>query len=263
MTAAENQAGAGKSAASEELTMGSIEGKLTLALVRGSDYAHAGEEEAIDLVLEPLTKSPETLLLDVGCGIGGTAHYVEDHGWGKVTGVDLDPANITAAKQRHPGIEFICSDAVLLEERLSTRFDVLYSFNAFFLFTDKPAALKAMRAVARPGAALAIFDYVDLGGYDEWHQQRKTPGMRHALELDAMEEMLRDGGWRLDRIVTLHADYLRWYESLVTSIESMREAIIAQSNESFYEFVHTRYAETLEDARAGRLGGATIYASAS
>ena len=33
-------------------------------------------------------------ILDVGCGIGGTAHYVVGQGWGEVTGIDLDPANI-------------------------------------------------------------------------------------------------------------------------------------------------------------------------
>jgi len=262
MTQAKDNAATLPFAKSGEFTMGSITGKLVLAMLRGNDYAHAGEEEAIDLVLGPLAKTPETRLLDVGCGIGGTARYVEERGWGKVTGVDLDPANIAAATERHPGIEFISSDAVLLEQHVTTRFDVVYSFNAFFLFADQPAALKAMRAVARPTAKLAIFDYVDLGGYEEWHQEKRTPGMRHALQLDVMETTLQDSGWNLDRIVPAHADYQRWYETLVASIECKREAIAAQSSASFFDFVRMRYTETLDDVRAGRLGGATIYASA-
>ena len=244
------------------MTMGSITGKLVLAMVRGSDYAHAGEEEAIDLVLGPLQKSPATRLLDVGCGIGGTAHYVQAQGWGQVTGIDIDADNIAAASERHPGIEFLCSDAAALDQYVAPPFDLIYSLNAFFLFADQPAALKAMRAVATQDARLAIFDYVDLGGYEAWHLQRKTPGMRYALQLDSMQAMLRDGGWRLDHIEPAHAEYLRWYESLVASIESKRDEIITLSSVIFYEFVRMRYMETLEDARAGRLGGATVYAAA-
>jgi hypothetical protein len=52
--------------------------KQLLAFIRGSDYAHAGEEEAIDLALRPVPRRPDQLLLDVGCGLGGTAKYVED-----------------------------------------------------------------------------------------------------------------------------------------------------------------------------------------
>ena len=71
MSNAKHELGSG-----EVFTMNSITGKLVLALIRGNDYAHAGEEEAIELVLGPLDKSVRTRILDVGCGIGGTARYV-------------------------------------------------------------------------------------------------------------------------------------------------------------------------------------------
>ena len=255
--------GSPTSAAGGELTMSSITGKLVLSLIRGSDYAHAGEEEAIELVLGPLEKRPEARLLDVGCGIGGTARYVIEHGWGTVTGVDLDRDNIVAAKERHPGQAFICSDAVDLERHVTGPFDVVYLFNAFFLFTDQPAALEAMRAVSRDGGKLALFDYVDLGGYTEWQEHRSTPGLRNALQLDRVDAMLSASGWTLDGIVSMHPDYQRWYEALVERIELMHAAIVAKSSEPFYEYVLTRYTETRDDAREGRLGGATIYATAT
>jgi SAM-dependent methyltransferase len=249
--------------ASGEYTMSSITGKLVLAMIRGSDYAHAGEEEAIDLVLGPLEKTPSARFLDVGCGIGGTARYVQAQGWGNVTGVDIDPDNIAAATERHPGIEFLCSDAAVLNQHVAPSFDVIYSLNAFFLFDDQPAALQAMRSVANSSARLAIFDYVDLGGYAQWQPHRKTPGLRRALQLDLTGDTLRENGWDVDEIVPAHAEYLRWYETLVHSIEAKHEAIVAQSSEGFFEYVRTRYTETRDDVQAGRLGGATIYATAS
>lgn len=247
----------------EAFTMNSITGKLVLSLIRGNDYAHAGEEEAIELVLGPLEPSPHARVLDVGCGIGGTARYVVERNWGRVTGIDLDPENIAVAQAHHPDLDFTCADVVDLERTVTGPFDIIYLFNAFFLFSDQPAALRAMRAVARTGARLALFDYVDLGGYAPWQEHRKTAGLRSTLKLENIEALLPPAGWTVDRIVPAHAEYERWYSELVARIEAMREQIVARSSEGFYHFVLTRYTETRDDVRAGRLGGATVYATAA
>ena len=60
------------------MQMISYTGKQLLALIRGDDYAHAGEAEAIELAFRSVPRRPDQLLLDVGCGLGGTAKYVED-----------------------------------------------------------------------------------------------------------------------------------------------------------------------------------------
>ncbi|MCP4315878.1 MAG: class I SAM-dependent methyltransferase [Hyphomicrobiales bacterium] len=63
-------------------TMNSYLGKQLLALVRQGNYAHAGEEEAIELAMADLPKDAGQELLDAGCGRGGTAAYLQAHGWG-------------------------------------------------------------------------------------------------------------------------------------------------------------------------------------
>ena len=241
--------------------MNSITGKLILSLVRDSDYAHAGEEEAIDLALGPIVSPSTRRWLDVGCGIGGTARYVVGRGWGQVTGIDLDPANIEVARRHHPGLEFVCCDVVDLQRNVTGAFDVIYLLNAFFLFSDQTTALHAMRAVARPEARLVIFDYVDLGGYGAWQVHRKSLGLQHPLVLDQIESILADTGWTLDRVLPANREYLRWYEALVDRIERKRKAIVSLASEDFYDFVLTEFSEIREDVRAGRLGGAILHAS--
>lgn len=243
-------------------TMSSITGKLVLALIRENDYAHAGEEEAIERVLAPLGLQRGSRVLDVGCGIGGTASYVEQRGWGKVTGIDLDPDNIEVARKHHPGPEFTASDVADLEQHVNGPFDAVYLFNAFFLFPDRPAALAAMRGVAAEGARLALFDYVDTGGYHEWQSNRETAGLRSALRLEEMRDELPAAGWKVERIEELNEEYLRWYQEFVDRIVAKRSEVVAISSEGFYEYVLTQYSETLDDTRAGRLGGATFYATA-
>lgn len=243
--------------------MSSVMGKLVLALVREGDYAHAGEEEAIELILGPVATGDDRRFLDVGCGIGGTAGYVGNRGWGSVVGVDIDPANVELARSRHPGLEFVCSDAAALEGKVQGCFNVVYCLNAFFLFRDQAAALKAMRAVASPGADLAIFDYVDRGGYAAWEPKRMRPGLRHPLSIENLMLELDSSGWALERVVIMNDDYLRWYEALVRRIEALRKDIVAVSSSAFYDFVLGIYTEMRDDIECGRLGGATVYAIAA
>ena len=58
--------------------------------VRNGHYAHVGEEEAIDLTMQLINKNPSQKILDIGCGLGGTANYVEKQDFGKVIGIDID-----------------------------------------------------------------------------------------------------------------------------------------------------------------------------
>ena len=51
-------------------SMNSSRGKQVLALIRAGDYAHAGEEEAIELTIAAIPKKPDQRTLDAGCGRG-------------------------------------------------------------------------------------------------------------------------------------------------------------------------------------------------
>src|SRR5512143_3815741 len=138
--------------------MNSLEGKRILALVREGDYAHAGEEEAIELVFSGLARDPDREILDLGCGRGGTADYVQRHGWGRVTGVDIDAETLASAGHAYPGISFVAADAETVAQLWQSRFDLIYLFNSFYAFPDQQEALRSMRLAARPQATLAIFD---------------------------------------------------------------------------------------------------------
>lgn len=56
--------------------------RVLLSQLRGGDYAHPGNEEAIDMILSKLganvTKGPT---LDVGGGFGGTLNYLKQKGF--------------------------------------------------------------------------------------------------------------------------------------------------------------------------------------
>ena len=244
--------------------MNQPEGKRLLAAVRQGDFAHPGEAEAVFQTWSRLPKRPNQLCLDAGCGRGGTAALVQDQGWGRVTGLDVDGESIEEAKGTYPQIEFIKAAVTEAGERFPGRFDLIYSFNAFYAFPNQPAALRSLRRAAVPDGALCIFDYVDRGGFRESPFAR-LPESHHwkPLQPDSLPVLLSDSGWQIEAFVELHSDYRRWYDTLVERFAARRSALHEAFDEDLVKYAEAYYTAMRDAVRAGSLGGAVAYARAS
>ncbi|MDS3861163.1 class I SAM-dependent methyltransferase [Thermosynechococcaceae cyanobacterium BACA0444] len=240
------------------MLMNSFWGKQILALIREGNYAHPGEEEAIELMFATIPSNPDRKMLDVGCGRGGTAHYLQSHGWGNVTGLDLDADSIQYAQEHYPGCKFFTANVLNAPNTLPTTYDLLYLFNSFYAFEDQAQALDALHQVAHPGSTLLIFDYIDLGTY---HQapitQANKPFIPHPIVLAEITSLLGTQ-WQLTRIQDLSAQYQQWYQHFMAQAHSKRLDIIELAGVQAWETVSQVYGELLESIRRGELGGAII-----
>lgn len=244
---------------SAAFAMNSYRGKQILALVRDGDYAHAGEEEAIEIALAGIPKENGRPVLDAGCGRGGTAAYMAAHGWGSVTGIDIEPNSVEYARQTFPHLAFAACDILDAANHVPAGFSLVTLFNVLYTLPDQAAALRALAGVAKPGATLTIFDYIDRGGYrDVPVMDAGKPFLPRPPMTDDIEQLLNDGGWTLQSVTDLTAEYERWYTALVAKIAAKREAITAFADADAYEHVRGRYAGLLAAIRDGRLGGAVI-----
>jgi ubiquinone/menaquinone biosynthesis C-methylase UbiE len=241
------------------MNMNSFEGKRILALVREGDYAHAGEEEAIERAFRSIPKNSDQRLLDVGCGRGGSAEYLRRHGWGHVEGIDRDSDSIDYARATYSEIGFHVCDVLDIVRTVTRTFDVIYMLNAFYAFDRQREALAELRKVAKPTGQLVIFDYtVGANAADT-----PNPMIPHAIRLSEIEAMLRDAGWEPDAVEDLNAEYARWYAEFVQRIQLKRTEIEKIGGSDWYNFVVSMYSGLHGVIAGGGLGGAIVRARAT
>jgi Methylase involved in ubiquinone/menaquinone biosynthesis len=243
------------------MRMNHPDGKRLLATVRDGDYAHAGEEEAIHLLWERLPKIPHQSCLDAGCGRGGTAAFVQSHGWATVTGIDIDAESIAEASARHPGIPFHAFDIAQAGVRFPETFDIIYAFNAFYAFPDQSTALRSLAEAARPQAELCLFDYVNRGGFfDDPFARFPESVLWQPINLDVFPAQLEASGWKMTGRLLLHDAYRRWYENLCGRFTARQETLRAEFSADLVEYAIGYYRAMLTAIENGALGGAIVFA---
>ncbi|MGC1397938.1 MAG: methyltransferase domain-containing protein [Candidatus Binatus sp.] len=243
------------------MNMNSFEGKRILALIRGGDYAHAGEEEAIERAFRGVPKNPDHWMLDVGCGRGGSAEYLRRHGWGHVDGIDRDKDSIEYARTTYPEVAFHICDVLDVPRTVAREFDIVYMLNAFYAFSNQREALATLRRVAKPGAQLIIFDYTIGAKANE--ESLAVDGqilIPHAIRLSEIAAMLSDAGWEPGGIENLSTDYARWYATFVERIQLKRAEIEEIGGSDWYNFVLSMYSGLHGVIAQGTLGGAIVHA---
>lgn len=239
------------------MRMDEFDGKKFLATVRGEDFAHAGEKESIDLVFERLQAQPNWKVLDVGCGRGGTANYVSQRGWGKVTGVDIDESSIVYAKVKYPTSDFSVCAMESVGTQFPEEFDFIYLFNAFYASSDKREAMKSFRKAAKPGATLCIFDYVN------YKPEEKLPdvflGQTPATPAE-LAEFAKDASWNVTKTENLDQQYIEWYRNFLARFDDPK--LKKDYSPEEIESVRAKYSELLAAHESGALGGVLLLAQA-
>jgi SAM-dependent methyltransferase len=190
--------------------------RLLLTHLRGGDYAHAGDAEAIDLVISKVLElSPyvvEGPCLDVGSGFGGTANDLHRLQFHSIFGMDIDAAAVKYAQEHYPHISFIQGNACQANELFdSESFSFIYLFNVLYSIENKVSLLAALTHIARPGALLAIFDYTTKKTSLRLNDLADKP--MYPIVITELKSTLEELGWDVMEITDLSSHFLTWYQA--------------------------------------------------
>ena len=141
------------------------------AASKGVDYHHSGNHLARFVILAGIDDIREASILDVGCGVGHFAKWLNENGYeGDYIGIDLLPEMVERARELNPGMRFEVCDLLLEPDRF--RADYVMSSGIFHLGDTQfmQRVLSVMYASCERGVAfnsLSAWDEVNkkLGYY--------------------------------------------------------------------------------------------------
>ena len=120
--------------------------------VEDAHWWYRGRRRVLIETLHSLSLAPNTRILDAGCGSG--RNMVELAAFGTVTGLELAPASIEAARARGVGEVVGGSLAEMPFEDAS--FDLAGCFDVLEHLEDDLASLRELRRVVRPGGRMLV-----------------------------------------------------------------------------------------------------------
>lgn len=144
----------------------------------------------IDAVLDWAGVTGATAVLDVGCGVGGSARHIARRYGASATGVTLSPvqaqraAGLTASAGLEGRVSVVVADALALPFPPGS-FDLLWSLESGEHMPDKALFLAQMARVARPGARLVVATWCCRPGALSEAEQRLLARICDAYHLPA------------------------------------------------------------------------------
>jgi ubiquinone/menaquinone biosynthesis C-methylase UbiE len=149
-------------------------------------------------------------ILDLGCGTGIISARLSQSAGAKgtVIGCDYSFSMLKAAEKKGKGIDFICADAHKLPFK-TEYFDGVICFSCFPHFEDKPAVLREINRIIKPGGCLVISHLLSRRQINQVHRKVKAAVSGHMmLPKKQMVRALSKSGFRMLRFLDQEGLYL-------------------------------------------------------
>ncbi len=143
--------------------IGKTPNSITLEDLSPMDEFHIGGREATEQLIEQLNFTPQSHVLDIGCGLGGTARFVATRCRNHITGIDLTEEYIETGKTLCKWLNLDTQITLQQGSALSmpfpdNTFDGSYMLHVGMNIEDKASLFAEVQRVLRPGAMFGIYD---------------------------------------------------------------------------------------------------------
>ncbi len=131
--------------------------------VYGEDFVSPGGKQMAFVLIKKMNLEPESRVLDVGCGLGGSAFAMARDFHLFVDGMDLSKNMLELANKKltdyglSDRITLIHGDCLELDH--TNRYDAVYSRDVFLHIQNKKRLFSVLKQSLRPGGRLLFTDY--------------------------------------------------------------------------------------------------------
>jgi tocopherol O-methyltransferase len=129
--------------------------------IRGDESKEKAQLQLIEHLAQLANIKPGSEILDIGCGFGGSSHYLAKTYNARVTGITISPVQVEMAKKTAEAerldAKFLLMDAEAMH--FHKQFDVLWSIESISHYQDIPGFFASASKLLKPGGPFAITDF--------------------------------------------------------------------------------------------------------
>ncbi len=202
------------------------------------------------------------VILDVGCGVGGSSIYLATHYQATVTGITISPVQAAMARQSANNANATARFLVMDADHITLRdkFDLVWSIEAISHFTNKTGFFTQATRMLQPGGTLALIDWFKQEHLSAaQHRTYITPIERGMLvELDTIAdyaEMIRAAGLEMTHTSDLSGQCSKTWEISANLIR--KRAVWQLASAKGVEFI--RFLRSFGAMRKGFASGCFVY----
>jgi len=194
--------------------------------IYGEDFVSPGGRELASEMIAGMALAPDSWVLDVGCGLGGSAFVMARDFDLRVDAIDLSRNMLAMAERKLRGNGL--ADRVslrqgdCLELDCSDRYDAIYSRDVFLHIADKARLFSVLNAALKPGGQLLFSDYCCAA--KPWSEEFSTYVQERGYSLHTTDEyagLIEGAGFREINARDVTARFIEIMRSELDRIETL------------------------------------------
>jgi len=211
----------------------------------GKYYVSTGGEDTTAKFCAEMDLQPGQKVLDIGCGIGGSAFYMAQHYGVDVFGIDLSTNMIDLAngywKTMNAAIKhrvrFLVEDATTMAYP-ENFYDVVYSRDTILHIQDKLELFKLFEKTLKPGGLLVITDYCcGEGAHSQDFKNYVKQRGYNLLTVKDYGKTIKDAGFGEVVAVDNSKYFLEILDKELKAFTSIKDEVVAEYSIDDYNYI--------------------------
>merc|ERR1712079_901512 len=235
-------------------------GILRYEAIFGRTYVSVGGETTTKDFVERLDLKPGMKVLDIGCGIGGSAFYMARNYGVDVYGIDLAQNMIAIAKEKREtktaGIrhrtQFHVDDATVMDYPESF-YDLVYSRDTILHIEDKLSLFKLFHKTLKPGGSLFITDYCkgDVPAHSAEFTKYVAQRGYVLKTVKQYGDLLKKAGFGRVEAVDVTKYFIEVSTNELNKYTKMKDQVLEEFEESDFNHIVSGWKEKIARAKSG------------
>jgi len=234
-------------------------GILRYEQIFGKDFVSVGGATTTAKFCEEMDLEEKQKVLDIGCGIGGSAFYMARHYGVDVYGIDLANNMIGLAAEKRegmtPGIrhrtQFHVADATVMDYP-ENFYDVVYSRDTILHIEDKLSLFKLFNKTLKPGGTLFITDYCMGEGEHSQHFKDYVKQRGYVLKtVKQYGDILKKAGFGEVEANDVTDYFMEVSENELAKYEEMEDEVLEEFTKDDFTAIVEGWREKIARAKSG------------